>query len=1314
MAKKKRTILKPIKSTAVVESETGDLPSIQPEGDDQPATEVFLDTCENLEGEPIEEGSIEMQGPTVLPASPKQVRWPDDVEREDFSAQARDVRSRFKTNQLPSKCGACDLLGPTIANCNKEKGVVWKKKGIVEQRSKALVAEKTHTVKVGSELGGESVGEGGCQAEKTHGKEENEQPVSVDTSSKEVWLTPRKRGSKQVAINDEKATTNNGYVVLSEQRSVLEICRENKVGLGALFETKINHDKVGDMIAMSFPNWEFFSSIASSKRIILIWQAKFVHDEVLLDNEQFIHSKVKKVGLIEEFYFIAVYGRNCPAERKLLFEKLAALGMLNRPWLILGDFNVMFNFQDRNGGKKILTKDIEDAQKWLSLGQVEEVYCSGAFYTLTNKHDMGTRIFSKLDRVLINEDWLDQFPTIKPRFKWIVLCCWNKYSDANTVGELVKKLLRVKHVLKKFNREEEENRLGHEYAAALKQYSCFHRQQSKVSWMQNGEDNTKYFHSLTKKRKMENRITTFESHGKIVDDYSEVVEHLLNHFRNFMGKKSLATRRLNQDCIQQGPTLTLEKQAKLIRSFTEKDVKKAMFGIHSTKSPGLDGFGSGFFKSLWKEIGADVSKAILNFFEEGSMPISLKDAVITLIPKTQDPKDASDYRPIACCNTVYKCISKMICSRLEEVLPCLVSDNRGAFVKNRLLAHNIMIFQDLLKGYTRRNVSARCIMKINLSKACDTVDWHFVEDILNSLCFPSRFIHCFIVYLRGMNCFLLLNGRIQGSFKGEKGLRQGDPLSPMLFVLIMEYLSRLLSQVSNKKGFGFHPLCKNLRLTNLCFPDDLIIFCKGNMKYVELVNDAFQEFCQATGLSANKKKSHIYFGGVKEETKINILALTQMEEGSFPLKYLGIKLRPTKRKASDCGLILDKLRLKLNGWASRNLSFAGRAQLIQYVLLGIRVNSTPPPGEKFAFPGGIGFREGKLWNVALIAKHLWALSNKQDNLWVKWINSIYLKGQDVWSYLVKPDVSWYFKKLLKIRNTTNVSLLNLASSGCKFKVQRFYDEMLGAAKVPYATNVWHKIIVPKHRFIYWQIINEHLLTQDILSRFLPIASGLCVVCDIDPESHNHIFTDCTITKKLINRVEVLNAIIAAVLYMLWKNRNDCLFNDVCNNISSLSKEIKCIVKARVVGVHCKSQKRKDQYVMSVVNSCDPGSKSSKKGKYASPPRRRSCRVPGPEEYKSRQLGHQAFDLLTYHAMPLDEETPNHNYGVLELGADSTDVRAMLPLQDYFINFLVIVGLMRSINSFPKACLLSGLFIFYLSLLRWAQLEVREKFCIFMN
>ncbi|XP_062103395.1 uncharacterized protein LOC133814454 [Humulus lupulus] len=1103
-----------------------------------------------------------------------------------------------------------------------------------------------------------------------------------------------------------------------KQKAILDVCKENKVGFGALFETKVKNEKLQEVFVNNFHNWDYFSSSITAGRILVLWQAKFVKVEILLEDSQLVHCRVKVCGQQEVFYATVVYGSNSMGERKHLWDKLASIGHLKHPWIIFGDFNAMFSFHDRNGGRQIVAKDFSDAQNWLALGQVDEFKCSGAHFTWSNKHEVGDRIYSKLDRVFINDYWLDIFPKSEACFKWDYISdhsyCVIKSQEFNKVGfkpfryfnhwmsyrsyketvlnswfssldsggglsKIVQKLFRVKHVLKRFSREvvgdvvldyklaKEDFNIAQEalasnpsdillqlavtqkqenFSVMLNRYSSFLKQQSKIKWVNFSDENSRYFHAIMRKRRLENRITSFCVGDKIEDDYSTVVEHFLNHFRKFMGSSSSATEGIDLTCLNKGRRLSLEQQVRLIRPFSKNDVKKALFSIHSSKSPGLDGFGSGFYKGLWEYIGEDITRSVLAFFQDGALPPSLNDTVISLVPKVTDPKSTSDYRPIACCNTLYKCILKMLCSRLSEVLPLLVHSNQGAFIKNRSLAHNILIFQDLLKGYTRKHISARCIMKIDLSKAYDTVDWCFVEELLKHLSFPSRFIDWILVCLKRTRYYLLMNGRIQGSFKGEKCLRQGDPISPLLFVLIMEYLTRLLAHSSRKKGFGFHPLCKQLGLTNLCFADDLILFCKGNLSSVTHIQDAFKKFCSSTGLSANKSKSHIYFGGVKEDNKKKILELMQIEEGSFPLKYLGVQLRPTKWKASDCGVILDKLNKNLNCWASRNLSFAGRAQLIHSVLLGIRnfwmslfilpykitaaidkscrdflwgVNGNRsklhiPSWEKVCLPknlGGIGFREGKKWNMALMAKCLWAISNKQDCLWVRWINSVYLKDHSIWTVPFKHDMSWYFKKLLRLSQIIDTSTLKQAVKGGKFRAKIFYSSLVSAQKVSYARSVWNKLIVPKHRFIYWQILNSHLLTRDHLSRILPIHSTICPVCASANESHSHLFMECIFSRKLFGEVncwlgifqwpksylelqvwcmtainslqnQVINAVFAATLYFIWKNRNKCIFEYVCFSASSLSLEIRKIVKYRVLGLSCLFPSKRDNYILNVV------------------------------------------------------------------------------------------------------------------------------------
>ncbi|XP_062099916.1 uncharacterized protein LOC133805776 [Humulus lupulus] len=146
-------------------------------------------------------------------------------------------------------------------------------------------------------------------------------------------------------------------------------------------------------------------------------------------------------------------------------------------------------------------------------------------------------------------------------------------------------------------------------------YESFLRQKRKINWLRFGDENTAYFHASLKQRRISNLITSYmNDEGQIIDNYAEVVEHFYNHFKGFLGKSSTATSQVDQDYFQKGPVLTLEQQLDLIKPFTKKDVKKSLFSIPSIKSLGPDGYGSRFYKALWKDIGEEISEAILLVF----------------------------------------------------------------------------------------------------------------------------------------------------------------------------------------------------------------------------------------------------------------------------------------------------------------------------------------------------------------------------------------------------------------------------------------------------------------------------------------------------------------------------------------------------------------------------------------------------------------------------------------------------------------------------------------------------------------------------
>ncbi|XP_062099866.1 uncharacterized protein LOC133805720 [Humulus lupulus] len=621
----------------------------------------------------------------------------------------------------------------------------------------------------------------------------------------------------------------------------------------------------------------------------------------------------------------------------------------------------------------------------------------------------------------------------------------------------------------------------------------------------------------------------------------------------------------------------------------------------------------------------------MDFFESARIPLSLNSTLLTLIPKVDHPTNASEFRPIACCNTLYKCISKMLCNRLNLVLPALISQNQGAFIKNRFLAHNVLILQDLLKGYNRRNVSPRCIMKIDISKAYDSIDWNFLENLLNALCFPKRFIKWIMICLRGSSYALVLNGSIQGRFKGARGLKQGDPISPLLFVIVMDYLTRLLLKTSREKEFKFHPLCKSLNLVSLCFADDLLLFCKANKSSVRLIQQAFSEFTNTFGLSINKSKSRIYLGGLVAGEKDSLLQDCCLQEGQFPLRYLGIPLRPTKWRACDCVILIDKKRTRLKGWSSRHLSYAGRVQLIISVLLGIRshwmnifilpqkvVKAIDSLCLKFLWGekdnrskmhriswehvcrpkcyGGLGFKDSASWNKVMMAKYIWAITSKQDLLWVKWVNGIYLKGISIWDYRLKQDTSWYWRRIIKLSHIWLDAVMKSATRNGRIHMSTLYSLVCPGELVHYGKSVWCKLSAPKHQFILWMAVNQKLNTRDWLQAcHIHLPSICCPVCGQGEETHSHLFFDCIFSRKVLLAVQtwlrgfswptkfrewikwmavprdgwfslLIHAACAAAVYHIWLNRNHCWLNQSCLPVYQIDHLIRYSIKARVLNL----------------------------------------------------------------------------------------------------------------------------------------------------
>lgn len=289
--------------------------------------------------------------------------------------------------------------------------------------------------------------------------------------------------------------------------------------------------------------------------------------------------------------------------------------------------------------------------------------------------------------------------------------------------------------------------------------------------------NTVYFHRLVRVRASLNSIRSFTSPtGDIITDPQAMRLLVINHFQGLLSPDTLPFHATPLAWIQEILSYRCpEDLARTMQSLpTPDEITRVMRKLNANKSPGPDGFTSGFFKSAWSLLGQEVIGSINQFFLSGFLPSATNSTILTLVPKRQGASAITDFRPISCCNTLYKTISKLLVHRLKPMLPALILPNQTAFVQGRLLVENTVLAAEVVNGYHKNRGPKRITIKVDIQKAFDTVNWDFIFACLTAINVPADYLR----WLRACVCtpsFCIgYNGTVQGYFKSKRGLRQGD------------------------------------------------------------------------------------------------------------------------------------------------------------------------------------------------------------------------------------------------------------------------------------------------------------------------------------------------------------------------------------------------------------------------------------------------------------------------------------------------------------------------------------------------------------
>ncbi|KAL4386290.1 hypothetical protein GQ457_09G014670 [Hibiscus cannabinus] len=379
-----------------------------------------------------------------------------------------------------------------------------------------------------------------------------------------------------------------------------------------------------------------------------------------------------------------------------------------------------------------------------------------------------------------------------------------------------------------------------ELSFILDQEESIWRQKSRSDWISLGDRNTRYYHRRAISRKQKHKITSLKlSNGEWCDNDNVLEAEAVKFFTNLFAHDDPMTTTF--PITGDFPVLPYDLLQSLDDVPSTQEIRDALKDMAPLKCPGWDGLHAEFFQHKWHIVGESICAMIQGIFRGEQLEECLNKTILVLIPKSDSPESFADFRPISLCTILYKLLTKLIVRRLKPLFPKLIASNQTNFISRRSIVDNIIVNQEVIHSMrTSKLKNGWMAIKVYLEKAFDRLHWKFISDTLIDAGFPPGIRSIIMNCVTSSRFQVQWNGKLSLVFHPQRGIRQGDPLSPYLFVLAMERLGHLINHTVRMETWEPFRFVRNgTSLSHLFFADDLILYAKADISQAETIKESF-------------------------------------------------------------------------------------------------------------------------------------------------------------------------------------------------------------------------------------------------------------------------------------------------------------------------------------------------------------------------------------------------------------------------------------------------------------------------------------------